>query len=102
MIEFLCFGNVVEKPELKETQTGLKYCNIVLKVNRPYANADGIIEADDYSVTCWKQLAEDMVSELDQNKAVLVKGRIQANNYKKDDGCSFRTDLIASSINIVA
>ena len=39
-------GNLTRDPELAETQSGVAVCRFSIAVNRPYANAEGVKEAD--------------------------------------------------------
>ena len=52
-------GQVIELPYLRETPSGYQCATMVLKVDRPFANSDGVYEADEIAVTLWKGIAQD-------------------------------------------
>ena len=43
-------GQVIELPYLRETPSGYQCATMVLKVDRPFANSDGVYEADEIAV----------------------------------------------------
>ena len=55
---FCIVGQIEKLPVLKETSTGLKTCEVELKVIRPFSNSEGEFENDYITVEVWRGLAE--------------------------------------------
>lgn len=99
MNDFICVGKVIEKPELQKTNTGIDFCNLIVASDKPFPNTDGKFEKEDFSITCWKNVAEDVMKKIKEGMSVEIKGRISANNYRSnDDKFYFKTDLIAERV----
>ena len=55
---FCIVGQIERLPVLKkETSTGLKTCEVELKVIRPFSNSEGEFENDYITVEVWRGLA---------------------------------------------
>lgn len=71
-------------PELKETPGGIHMAEVPLEVQRPFANSQGIYEADQITLEVWRGLAETICSIGAQGSWVTAKGRIASRPYEKD------------------
>ena len=49
-------------------------------------------------VPAFKELAEDITSSAIIGTSVLVRGRLQSNNYRKDDKVYYSPELLAEKI----
>ena len=95
MNEFTVLGVLENIGPLEETSTGIKVVNLVITVTRPFKSAQS---TDEFKVTAFKELAEDITSSAIIGTSVLVRGRLQSNNYRKDDRVYYSPELLAEKI----
>ncbi len=99
MNEFKLFGKALQKPQLLESDKGYKYCYIFIEVDRGYKNGDGEACLDDFKITCFKNLAEEVCQKIEKGRSFIIKGRLQQNNFDKDNGEKiYRPELIGEKI----
>lgn len=98
---FCIVGKLKALPELKETPQGIKTCTLMLEVERPFANSEGIYEADKISVEVWRGMAETVCDICKLNANLAIKGRIAAREYKKDDAAYIKYSFVAEKINFI-
>ncbi|MCF0106490.1 MAG: single-stranded DNA-binding protein [Holdemanella sp.] len=98
---FVLVGNVVELPELKETNNGFKTCTVTLSVERSYANSDGLYEYDEIQVEVWRGLAETLCSTTKKGDFISVKGRIATRLVNKDGHTYFNYSFVAEKITFI-
>lgn len=100
MNEFKFFGRAIEKPQLQESEKGLKYCNLLIGVDKPYKNQDGVVEVENFKITCFKSLAEDLCEKIKKGKGIIISGRLQENNFTKSnpDNNNYRADLVGERV----
>lgn len=100
MNQFVLFGRAVEKPQLQESEKGFKYCNLLIGVNKTYKNQEGVVEVENFKITCFKSLAEDVCEKAKKGKGIIVNGRLQENNFSKSnpDNVSYRADLVGEHV----
>lgn len=82
--QIVMVGRLVQDPEIKELENGVKTSYIILAVPRNYKNSDGIYETDFIPVKLYKGIAESTTEYCKIGDLVGVKGRIQrvcANDY---------------------
>ena len=82
--QIVLVGRLVQDPEIKELENGIKTSYITLAVSRSYKNADGIYETDFIPCLLYKGIAENAVEYCKKGDLLGVKGRIQrfcANDY---------------------
>lgn len=70
-------GRLVQDPEIKELENGVKTSYITLAVPRNYKNSDGIYETDFIDCVVWKNIADNVKEYCKKNDIIGVKGRIQ-------------------------
>ena len=51
-----------------------------------------------FKVTAFKDVAEDFATRTIIGSSVLIKGRLQSNNYEKDDKVYYSPELLADKI----
>lgn len=95
MNEFTVLGVLESIGPLEETSSGIKVVNFVITVTRPFKSNQS---ADEFKVTAFKELAEDITSSAIIGTSVLVRGRLQSNNYRKDDKVYYSADMLAEKI----
>ena len=99
MNEFYLIGVAQGKPELKKSEAGTTYAQVVLTVKRPFVNKDGNNEADSLQMVMFKNVAEEAIEIIKDGSPLLVKGHINSNNYNKDGKIYFGTNLVVDRIN---
>lgn len=95
---FCIVGKVVELPQMKEISTGVKVSHVRLKVNRPFANSEGIYESDIIQVEVWRGLAETICSKTKIDDLLAVKGRIASFANEKDEHTYYNYSFIAEKV----
>ena len=92
-------GNLASDPEAYTTQSGLSRSSFRLAVQRRFANAQGVREADFLPVVAWRQTADFCNKYLLKGRRVAVDGSIQVRSYQAQDGSSrYVTEIIADEI----
>ena len=95
MNTFILLGRIVDRTELKETTSGNKYRELVVRERRPYKNADGDYDYDTHEITLWKTLASE---DYPVGQDVMIRGRIQSYDYMKDEKMYHNPQLVAERI----
>ena len=95
MNEFTILGVLESVGPLEETSSGIKVMNFVITVTRPFKSNQS---ADEFKITAFKELAEDIAASGIIGTSVLVRGRLQSNNYRKDDKVYYSADMLADKI----
>lgn len=99
MNEFKFYGSALETPEMIESDRGNKYCYIKINVSREYKNQDGSVGNDDFKVACFKTLAEEATKNVKKGQNIIIKGRLQENNFQKENGeIIYRPELVGERI----
>lgn len=75
--QIVMVGRLVQDPEIKELENGLKTSYITLAVPRNYKNSEGIYETDFIPCLLYKGIAENTVEYCKKGDLVGIKGRIQ-------------------------
>ena len=73
-------GRLTRKPELRESESGVKQTSFTLAVNRVKEGADFI------SCVAWNKTAEVIERYLDKGRELGVEGRLQVNYYEDKEG----------------
>ena len=81
-------GNLGNKPEVKETESGKKLATFSIATNESYRNAKGekITETQWHRVVAWGKVAEIAEKWLDKGKEVAIEGKLVYRNYTDKDG----------------
>lgn len=95
MNEFTILGVIKSIGNLEETSSGIKVANFVISAPRAFKSNQS---SDEFKVTAFKELAENIVTTGVVGTSVLIKGRIQSNNYQKDDKVYYSPELLAEKI----
>ena len=70
-----------------------------IAVQRRFANAQGVREADFLTVVAWRQTAEFCNKYLLKGRKVAVEGSVQVRSYDAQDGSKrYVTEIIADSV----
>ena len=97
MNSIVIIGKLKEGPTLKEIAGGLKLAQGIFEAPRSYSNGEGK-DFDLFQISFWKGLAEEAL-KLPEDVYIAIKGRLQANNFTKDDGTTiYRNEIVAEKI----
>lgn len=75
--QIVLVGRLVQDPEIKELENGVKASYITLAVPRSHKNSDGIYETDFIPVKLWSGVAENTAEYCRKGDLLGIKGRIQ-------------------------
>ena len=99
MNKVILIGNLTRDPEYSTTISGVAKCSFALAVQRRFANADSVREADFINVVCWRQLADLCHRYLSKGRKCCVEGSVQTRSYEAQDGTKrYVTEVIAESV----
>ena len=99
MNKAILIGNLANDPESRTTASGIAQCTFRLAVQRRFANAQGVREADFLTIVCWRQTAELCARYLSKGRKVAVEGSIQTRSYDAQDGTKrYVTEIIADNV----
>lgn len=100
-------GNLVRDPETKTMSNNKLKATFTIAVNRTYANAQGVREADYIQIICYEKRAELAEKYLAKGRKVAVECVVRTGSYEKDDGSGhktrvFTTDFIAERMEFLS
>ena len=99
MNKVILIGNLANDPEAFTTQSGISRSTFRVAVQRRFANAQGVREADFLTVVAWRQTADFCNRYLSKGRKVAVEGSIQVRSYDAQDGSKrYVTEIIADNI----
>lgn len=75
--QIVLVGRLVQDPEIKELENGVKASYITLAVTRCYKNSEGIYETDFIPCLLYKGIAENTTKYCKKGDVIGVKGRVQ-------------------------
>ena len=102
MNKVILIGNLANDPEPFTTQSGISRSTFRIAVQRRFANAQGVREADFLTVVAWRQTADFCNRYLSKGRKVAVEGSIQVRSYDAQDGSKrYVTEIIADNIEAV-
>ena len=99
MNKVILIGNLANDPEGRTTQSGISQSTFRIAVQRRFANAQGVREADFLTIVAWRQTADFCNRYLIKGRKVAVEGSIQIRSYDAQDGSKrWITEIIADSV----
>ena len=99
MNKVILIGNLANDPEGRTTQSRISQSTFRIAVQRRFANAQGVREADFLTVVAWRQTADFCNRYLSKGRRVTVEGSIQNRSYDAQDGSKrYVTEIIADNI----
>ena len=102
MNKVIMIGNLASDPEPFTTQSGISCSTFRIAVQRRFANAQGVREADFFTVIAWRQTADFCNRYLTKGRKVAVEGSIQNRSYDAQDGSKrYVTEIMADSVEAV-
>lgn len=101
--QLVLVGRLTSDLETKELEDGKKVTNMTLAIPRSYKNANGEYETDFVTCTLWNNIAETTAEYCKKGDILGVKGRLQTNNYEKDDGTKvYKMDVVAEKVTFLS
>lgn len=79
-------GRLVEDVDLRYTPSGIATATFTLAVTRPFANQEGVREADFIRCVAWRKTAENLANYTKKGSMIGVDGRIQTRSYENQEG----------------
>ena len=82
-------GNITRTPEIRFTPSGQGVASFGLAVNRRWQNrqTNNWEESTSFfDITCWGELAENVVESLVKGARVMVSGRLEQRSWETQDG----------------
>lgn len=99
MNKVILIGNLANDPEPFTTQSGISRSTFRIAVQRRFANAQGVREADFLTVVAWRQTADFCNRYLTKGRKVALEGSIQVRSYDAQDGTKrWVTEIIAENV----
>lgn len=99
MNQLILIGKIKELPQIKETTNGITVGRLTVEVKKGRKSGEQAGENESYQFTLWRTLAEEVEKNAVIGANIAIKGRLQANNFTKDNGeIVYRSDLIAEKV----
>ena len=99
MNKVILIGNLAADPELRRTASDVPVCTFRLAVQRRFSNAQGVKEADFFTIVAWRQTAELCSRYLTKGRKCAVVGSLQTRSYDAQDGSKrYVTEIIADNV----
>jgi single-strand DNA-binding protein len=90
-------GNLTRDPEIKFSDSGTQVTRFGLAVTRKPKNGEE--QTSFYNVVSFNSLAENIANSLSVGTRVVVSGRLEVRNYKKNDGTEgTAVDIVADEV----
>ena len=95
-------GRLTKDIELKQTETGKTVATVSLAVPRSFKNSDGVYETDFINCTLWEEKAKLTKEYCKVGDIVGIRGRIQSNITKTDDGSRYALEVVADKVTFLS
>ena len=96
-------GNVCKTPEIHTTNGGVKKATCTLAVQKKFANAQGVKEADFIPIVAWRANADTCEKFVYKGMKLGIIGYIQTRQYDTQDGQRKSvTEIIVDSIEFLS
>ncbi len=98
----ILIGNLVEDPELKQTQSGIAVTSFRIAVSRRYQKTEGQPDADFITIVCWRQTAEFVKRYFNKGRSILVCGQLQSRTWTDNNGQKrYTLEVVADEVSFV-
>ncbi len=98
----ILIGNLVEDPELKQTQSGVPVTNFRIAVSRRFQSKEGGQDADFINIVCWRQSAEFVKRFFTKGKSILVCGSLQSRTWTDNNNQKrYTVEVLADEVSFV-
>ena len=103
MNKIILIGNVCRDIEKRTTQGGVSVTSFALAVNRPFKNAQGVVEADFIECVAWRETADFIAQHFIKGNKLALEGRLQTRTYDAQDGSKRKaTEVVVEHVEFVA
>lgn len=92
-------GRLTKDPEVKTTQSGIKFCNFTVAWSEKYKEVESKCFL---SCKAWRQTAELLGKYWQKGKEILLEGRLLTEEWEKDGQKQSRTVLDVQNIHFTA
>ncbi len=75
--QLVLVGRLVQKPELRESESKIKYAYMTLAVPRSFKNSDGTYDTDFIDCILWDAIAINTTEYCKKGDIVGIRGRLQ-------------------------
>ncbi len=98
----ILIGNLVDDPELKQTQSGVPVVNFRIAVSRRFQRAEGGQDADFINIVAWRQTAEFVKRYFNRGKSILVCGSLQSRTWTDNNNQKrYTLEVLADEVSFV-
>lgn len=95
-------GNLAGDVMRQYTQSGKAVCQFRLAVQRRFANAQGVREADFFPVVAWDKVADLAAQYLHKGDRCAVVGHLQTRSYTDKEGAKrYVTEIVAEELDFL-
>ena len=102
MNQIVLVGRLTKDPEVIEKENK-KLSTIVLAVQRPFKNVNGVYETDFIKCIMWNVIAENTSEYCHCGDVVGIKGRLQTDSYEDEDGNKkYVVEVIAEKVTFLS
>ncbi len=99
--KILVIGNVGTDPEMRYTPNGHPVTSFRLATSRTYTTSEGERreETEWFTVTAWRQLAEQVNQYVIKGRRVYAEGRLKSDTWVGQDGQNrFKNEIVAERV----
>lgn len=101
MNEFNLIGKAINDLEIKTSESGNTYAQMLLEIKRPFKNKDGDYDYDIIQITMFSNCADEAKDIVKEGTVLLIKGHISSSSYSKDDKVFYTSSIIADRIGLL-
>lgn len=94
-------GRLTKDPEIKTTQSGKKYINFTIAVDRKVKDANGQRQADFIPCVAWNKTAEIISQYFTKGSPIGVTGSLQVRSYDKDGEKKFIYEILVNEFDFI-
>lgn len=94
-------GRLTKDPEIKTTQSGKKYINFTIAVDRKVKDSNGQRQADFIPCIAWNKTAEIIAQYFVKGSPIGVIGSLQVRAYDKDGEKRFAYEILVNEIDFI-
>ena len=103
MNQVVVVGRLVKDPEVEKTESGKERTFVTLAVPRSYKNENGEYDVDYVDCVLWNQIATNTTEYCKKGDLVGIKGKIETNTYKTEDGEKKKaTNIVAERVTFLS
>ncbi|MGN1370878.1 MAG: single-stranded DNA-binding protein [Candidatus Coprovivens sp.] len=101
--QLVIVGRIAKDIELKESENGKKYTNMILAIPRTFKNVNGEYDTDFLTVTLFEGIAENTAQYCKPGDLIGIKGRIQNRPYSgSDENIKYLMEIVAEKVTFLS